>query len=207
MTRPTRRAPTARQSALLEELLALFLAEGFAETTLDDFAARLHCSKSTLYALAPSKEQLALKVVGHFFRVATERIEKRVAAAPDARERIARYLAGAAEELGVASAEFVADVSDFPATRAVYQRNAQAAADRIRAFILEGVADGLFREVHARLVGEMAGWLIEGIQVGVVGARAEVSDAEAFAGLADLLLGGLAPGGRGLNQPETGPEL
>ncbi|MGQ0836979.1 TetR/AcrR family transcriptional regulator [Actinokineospora sp.] len=189
----TRRAPTARQSALLEELLALFLRDGFAESTLDDFAARLHCSKSTLYALAPSKEQLALKVVGHFFRAATERIEKRVATARDARDQIARYLAGAASELGVASARFVADVAAFPPTAAVYQRNAQAAAARIQTFIQQGVVDGLFRDVHARLVGEMAGWLIEGIQTGVLGDRADVSDAEAFAVLADLLLGGLAP--------------
>ncbi|WP_018682602.1 TetR/AcrR family transcriptional regulator [Actinokineospora enzanensis] len=194
MTRSVRRTPTARQSALLDQLLALFLAEGFAEATLDDFAARLRCSKSTLYALAPSKEQLALKVVGQFFRGATERIEKRAATATDARERIARYLAGAAEELGVASPAFVADVAAHAGTRAVYERNAKAAADRIRGFILEGVADGLFRDVHAPMVAEMAGWLIEGIQSGVLGARAEVSDAEAFRVLADLLLGGLSAG-------------
>ncbi|MDQ3405463.1 MAG: TetR/AcrR family transcriptional regulator [Actinomycetota bacterium] len=193
MIRPIRRTPTARQSALLEELLTLFLDDGFAEYTLDDYAARLHCSKSTLYALAPSKEQLALRVVTHFFRVATERIEKQVATAPDARARIASYLTGAAEELSRASAKFVADVHHYPPTGAVYQRNAQAAAARIRTFIQEGVADGLFRDVHARLVGEMAGWLIEGIQTGAIGGRAEVSDAAAFAALQDLLLGGLAP--------------
>ncbi|GLZ43698.1 TetR/AcrR family transcriptional regulator [Actinokineospora sp. NBRC 105648] len=192
MTRPR---PTARHAALLEQLLGLFLAEGFAEATMDDFAARLRCSKSTLYALAPSKEQLALKVVVHFFRTATERIEKRVAGAADARERIATYLAGAAEELGVASPLFVADVAAFPSTRAVYQRNAKAAADRIRAFILEGVADGHFRAVHTTMVAEMAGWLIEGIQSGVLGARAGVSDAVAFSVLADLLLGGLTQAG------------
>ncbi|WP_156757592.1 TetR/AcrR family transcriptional regulator [Actinokineospora pegani] len=194
MTRTTRRAPTARQAALLDELLRLFLAEGFAEATLDDFAARLRCSKSTLYALAPSKEQLAVKVVGQFFRVATERVEDRVARAADARGRVAEYLAGAAEELGVASPRFVADVADFPPTAAIYERNASAAAARIRAFITEGVAEGVFRDVHARLVGEMAGWLIEGIQTGVLAERAGVSDSEAFAGLADLLLGGLEPG-------------
>ncbi|MFD6073446.1 TetR/AcrR family transcriptional regulator, partial [Amycolatopsis lurida] len=52
----SRRQPTARQRALLSELEAVFLAEGFSQFTLDDLAARLHCSKSTLYALAPSKE-------------------------------------------------------------------------------------------------------------------------------------------------------
>ena len=64
----TSRRLTARQRALLADLEALFLAEGFAAFTLDDLAGRLRCSKSTLYALAPSKEQLAVKVVTHFFR-------------------------------------------------------------------------------------------------------------------------------------------
>ncbi|MBM7771637.1 AcrR family transcriptional regulator [Actinokineospora baliensis] len=186
-----RRNPTARQAALLEQLLAIFLADGFAESTLDDFAARLRCSKSTLYALAPSKEQLARKVVGHFFRGATERVEKRVALATDARASIAAYLEGAAAEMAVASPVFIADVAAFAPTRAVYERNAKAAAERIREFIREGVAEGLFRDVHAQLVAEMAGWLIEGIQTGVLGQRAGVSDGEAFTALADLLLDGL----------------
>jgi AcrR family transcriptional regulator len=47
---------TRRQAELLDQLEALFLAEGFARFTLEDLAVRLHCSKSTLYALAGSKE-------------------------------------------------------------------------------------------------------------------------------------------------------
>ena len=176
----------------MAELLALFLREGFAQFTLDDLAARLHCSKSTLYALAPSKEQLARRVVSRFFRDATEHVEKRVATAADARERIAFYLQGAADELTPASPKFLADIAAYAPTQAVYERNAHAAAARIRAFITDGVAEGIFREVHARLFGEMAGWLIEGIQTGVLGRRADVSHAEAFAALSDLLLGGLA---------------
>lgn len=196
MTRAVRPAPTARQAAVLADLLALVLREGFAQFTLDDLAARLHCSKSTLYALAPSKEQLARRAVGQFFRTATERVEKRVAQAGDARERIAFYLLAAAEELKPASERFLADVAAYAPTQAVYERNAKAAAARIREFIQEGVADGIFRDVHARLVGEMAGWLIEGIQTGVLGRRAEVSHAESFAALSDLLLGGLELTGR-----------
>ncbi|WP_051386175.1 TetR/AcrR family transcriptional regulator [Actinokineospora inagensis] len=202
----TRRNPTARQAALLEELLGIFLAEGFADVTLDDFAGRLRCSKSTLYALAPSKEQLSARVVGHFFRGATERIEKRVALAVDARDRIARYLDGCATELGPASPRFVADVSAFAPTRAMYQRNAKAAAARIRGLILDGVAEGLFRDVHAHLVAEMAGWLIEGIQQGVLAERTGESDGVAFAALADLLLVGInrGPGGIDPAEPAAG---
>ena len=66
---------TRRQAELLDQLEELFLAEGFARFTLEDLAVRLHCSKSTLYALAGSKEQLAQRVIKHFFRKATDAVE------------------------------------------------------------------------------------------------------------------------------------
>ncbi|WP_199441185.1 TetR/AcrR family transcriptional regulator [Umezawaea beigongshangensis] len=194
-TSEVRTPPTARQVELLAGLEELFLAEGFARFTLDDLAARLRCSKSTLYSLAASKEQLAVRVVAHYFKATAERVEARVADVADVRERIGGYLSGAAEELRRASPRFIADVAEFAPTRSTYERNARAAADRIRGFVQRGVDDGVFRYVHATLVAEMAGLLIEGIQTGVLTRRAGVTDAEAFAGLADLLLGGLAEPG------------
>ncbi|HEY3711759.1 MAG TPA: TetR/AcrR family transcriptional regulator [Amycolatopsis sp.] len=186
-----RRRPTARQQVLLAELETLFLAEGFAGFTLDDLAARLRCSKSTLYALAPSKEQLAVKVVAHFFRGAAERIEERIDGIDDARKLIGEYLAGVSAHLNRASAAFMTDIAEFAPARDTYQLNSRAAARRIRAFIDKGVADGVFRDVHARLVAEMTGLIVEGIQTGVLGRRTDVSDAEAFTALGELLLGGL----------------
>jgi len=191
-SRTPRRQPTARQRALLSELEALFLAEGFSQFTLDDLAARLHCSKSTLYALAPSKEQLAVKVVAHFFKGAAELLEERIAGIDDARKILGEYLAGISEYLNRASAAFMTDIAEFAPARDAYQLNSRAAAQRIRSFIDRGVTDGVFREVHARLIAEMAGLIIEGIQTGVVGQRAGVTDAEAFTALSELLLGGIA---------------
>ena len=122
------------------------------------------------------------------------RIEQRIAEVSDARKRIGSYLAGAAEELHRASSAFIADVSAFPPTRSTYERNARVAAERIRAFIQQGVRDAVFRDVHATLIAEMVGLLIEGIQTGVLAERAGVSDAEAFTALAELLLDGLQRG-------------
>ena len=187
-----RRQPTARQRALLAELEELFLAEGFAQFTLDELAGRMRCSKSTLYALAPSKEQLAVKVVGHFFKGAAELIEQRVEGIDDAREIIGEYLAGVSEYLNRASATFMADIAEFAPARATYELNSRAAAGRIRSFIAKGVRDGVFRDVHARLIAEMAGLLIKGIQTGMIASRTGVSDADAFTALSELLLGGLA---------------
>lgn len=187
-----RRTPTARQRALLADLERLFLAEGFISFTLHELAARLHCSKSTLYAVAASKEQLATRVVGRFFMGAAEEIERRLVDVDDARVMIETYLAGAAEILSSASPAFIRDMGEFEPTRTAYALNSQAAANRIREFIAKGVADGQFRDVHASLIAEMAGLLVESIQTGDLGRRAGVSDAQAFSALADLLLGGLA---------------
>ncbi|MFD4194519.1 TetR/AcrR family transcriptional regulator [Amycolatopsis thermoflava] len=189
---PGGKALTARQRSLLAELEELFLVEGFVHFTLDDLAAKTHCSKSTLYALAPSKEQLAVRVVAHYFKGAADLLDERTAGIEDAREIIGVYLSGIAEYLNRASPAFMRDINDFAPARAAYELNSRAAAAKIRSFIAKGVADGVFREVHATLIAEMAAVLVEAIQTGVVGSRTGVSDAEAFTALSELLLGGLA---------------
>lgn len=183
---------SARRAELLDRLRDLFLAEGFARFTLDDLAARLRCSKSTLYTLASSKEQLAVRVVGHYFKGATARIEAEVAGVVDLRLRMSAYLAAAAESLRPASREFIRDMADNAATRATYEANARAAADQIRSYIGEGVRAGVFREVHAAFVAEMVSRTIVGIQRGEFGERTGLSDAEAFAALSQFLVGGLS---------------
>lgn len=187
----TRPAVHARRANLLDRLCDLFLAEGFAHFTLDDLAARLRCSKSTLYTLAGSKEQLAVRVVGHYFKCATASIEARVSGMADVRARIRVYLEAASEALLPASRRFIEDMAANPATRATYEANARAAADRIRSDVKEGVRDGVFREVDAALVGEMVGLTIAAIQRGEIGERTGLSDAEAFAALSQFLVGGL----------------
>ena len=185
------RRPTARQRALLAELEELFLAKGFAAFTLDDLAAQLSCSKSTLYTLAASKEQLATLVVRRFFKGAARTIEQHIEGMTDAREVIATYLAGVSDQLRRPSAEFMRDIAAFAPARAEYESNSHAAAERISSFIADGVRDGVFREVHATLIAQLVGVLIEAIQAGTVAERAGVSDAEAYTALAELLLDGL----------------
>lgn len=184
-----------RRAELLDRLCGLFLAEGFAHFTLDDLAAHLHCSKSTLYTLAGSKEQLAVRVVGHFFKTSTAGIEHAVSGEPDVRTRMRRYLEAAAEHLRPASRQFIDDMAANSATRASYESNARAAADRIRGYIREGVREGAFREVHAAFVAELVSTTIGAIQRGEIAERTGLTDAEAFDELSSFLLGGLSEPG------------
>src|ERR687894_372906 len=93
---------TRRQAELLDQLEELFLGEGFARFTLDDLAVRLHCSKSTLYALAESKERLASRVIRHFFRKATEAVEAQTVTETDPARRVTAYLSAVARALAPA---------------------------------------------------------------------------------------------------------
>jgi AcrR family transcriptional regulator len=183
---------TPRRDQLFDELVELLLAEGFAHLTLDDLAARLHCSKRTLYALAGSKEQLVRAAVVRFFKAATERVEAAVRVAEDAPGRVGGYLRAVAEELAPASPAFFDDVAGFAPAAEVYRRNTRIAARRVRELVDAGVADGSFRAVHAAFVADVVTGVMVRIQQRQVAASTGLSDAEAYTNLAELVLHGLA---------------
>lgn len=184
----TSRRRTARQVELLDRLVALMAAEGFSHLTLDDLAERLRCSKTTLYALAPTKSELVVEVVKQYFRAAVPTVEARVAEAADPVARVEAYLAAVGDYLTPLSRAFMEDLSSFRPAAAVYRQNTAAAAARIRELIAEGVDAGAFREVHAAFVGEIVATAMFEIQRGEMFARLEMSDAEAYAELASLVV-------------------
>ena len=180
---------TRRREELFDNLLALFLAEGFAHLTLDEIAARLHCSKSTLYTLAASKDELVRRVSVHFFKRATAAVEAKLAHART--ERVAAYLTAVGDELAVASDVFMADLSANAGAREVYEGNTRSAAARVRQLIEEGVAAGTYRDVHASFAGDLIATMMVRIQQRGVRDATGLSDAEAYAELAALLTYGL----------------
>ncbi|MCW2840676.1 MAG: TetR family transcriptional regulator, partial [Aeromicrobium sp.] len=109
----TTSAAGGRTATLLEAMIEIVLAEGFMDLQMSDLAARLNCSKSTLYAIAPSKEQLLVSIVRTFFRRATGRVEDAVDPTAPPVERIDAYLTAVATELAPASPRFFADLERF----------------------------------------------------------------------------------------------
>lgn len=182
---------TARRDELFDALLALFLAEGFAHLTLEDIAGRLRCSKGTLYTLAGSKEQLVHAVTVHFFRRATDDVEKQIAEVAGARDRITAYLTAVGVALSSASDEFMADLAAFGPARTVYERNTAIAARRVGELIAEGVAAQEFRDVHAAFAADLATAMMVRIQQGGVRAATGLDDAAAYRELAAILTAGI----------------
>jgi AcrR family transcriptional regulator len=179
---------TNRQTQLRDALVDLVLAQGFSHLTMDQFAARLNCSKRTLYALASSKEQLAVLAVRHFFRRATEQVETAIARTRAPAKRVTRYLEAVAEALRPATRAFRDDIADFRPATEIYEQNTLAAAHRVRELIDEGTRAGAFRRVHAAFVGEVVTATMRRITSGEIAEATGLSDAEAYSELAQLVV-------------------
>jgi AcrR family transcriptional regulator len=185
-------AMTRRRAVLFDRLLALFLAEGFLQFTVEDLSTRLRCSKTTLYALAPSKEQLARAAIIHFFRGVADGVEGKVAEVADPQLRVVRYLTAVSEELAPASTAFYRDLELFEPGRVIYEQNTELAAGRVRQLIAAGVESGAFRNVHAAFVSDTIASCITRIGRGHVTMATGLDAAQAYRELADLVLHGIS---------------
>lgn len=182
----------SRHEQLLDELCALVLAEGFRHLTLAELAARLRCSKSTLYSLGQTKEQVMVHAVRHFFRAATGQVERDLQRAIESSEDpIVAYLRAIATALRPASAAFMDDVARHQAAREVYERNTVAAAERVVSLIAMGVLADEYREVHAAFVADLVTATMQRINSGAVFTATGLRDAQAYDQLAELVLDGI----------------
>ncbi|MDN5770106.1 MAG: TetR/AcrR family transcriptional regulator [Microlunatus sp.] len=179
---------TSRQFQLRDQLLELFLDEGFAHLTLDDLAGRLECSKRAFYVLADSKEQLTIRIVRYFFKRATAEVEIAISRTRTPPARVTRYLEAVALALRPAGPQFRRDLSRNALTHELYEQNTAAAADRVRELIDEGIGAGAFRNVSAAFVGEVVTATMRRITSGEIGQATGLDDAKAYAELARLVL-------------------
>lgn len=187
-TTPLTPRSRARRDEVLAQLRELFLAEGFRDLTIADLAERLRCSRTTLYLVAGSKEQIVVATVRSYFKAAAESIERRLRAEPDPVARLRVYLDAVAEELSPASPAFHRDVATFPPAREVYRQNTEYAAQRVRALIDEGAVAGRLRQVNAAFIGAVVGEVMTAIQRGSISATTGLDDSAAYRQLADLLV-------------------
>ncbi|MYR06620.1 TetR family transcriptional regulator [Gordonia sp. SID5947] len=182
---------TRRRGDLFDALLRLLLSEGFAHLGVAELASALRCSKSTLYTLAGSKEQLVVKTVTHFFRTATDQVEGRVAEEVDARAKVITYLIAVGDALAPASDAFMTDLHAYEPTRELYERNTAAATVRVNELISAGVATGVFRDVDAAFAADLAASMMSRIQRREVALTTGLDDAAAYRQLASILTRGI----------------
>jgi AcrR family transcriptional regulator len=144
-----------RAEELLTSLEEILLNEGFARLTVGDMAARLRCSRRTIYELAPSKHELVLLVLERFFAGIRDTAQLRTAQGGDPGVLIYEYL-----QPGVRAAErmkpaMVTDIDRWVPSRRLWQSHIRLRVEGLRRLVELGVESGAFKQVHAHLVAEM----------------------------------------------------
>jgi AcrR family transcriptional regulator len=183
--------PSPRGEQILDRLEEIFFGEGFRRVTVGELAARLHCSRATLYALAPSKEELFLRVLDRVLgRI--RRLGRRAAAEQsDVRGRIVAYLSPGMSEMQAASGVFLADIASLPAAREILESHQRTRREEMGAIIDEGIGRGAFRGVHTRLVAEVMMVAIQRVMDPQLLVENRLSAGEAIGEIEDLFLHGL----------------
>jgi AcrR family transcriptional regulator len=181
-----------RRESLIRRIQQVVLADGFATMTVDGLAARLSCSKSTLYALAPTKESLVALAVRRFLEDVSFTTEQAVAAETDPVRRLATYLTAVGAEMSRMSRDCFEDLGANESTRAIYLSHEAAITGRITELVQHGIAARAFRRVDARFVADAVSLLIDGIQWGRLLEGTDMSPGDAYTALKDFVLHAVA---------------
>ncbi len=139
-----------RHREVLDGLEALLRAGELAPLTIGALAARLECSRRTLYELAPSKDQLFVLTLDRFMhrigREAVAAIEPDAPASTQLRQYVTTNLGYAFR-----SAAYD-DLADVPGTRRVLDRHYRFAATILQRIVARGMEQGEFRPVEPSVV-------------------------------------------------------
>lgn len=181
--------PISKRSAeTLEAFEALILAEGFARLNVSEIAARLKCSKRTLYELAPSKKALVLKALDNFFSRIRQEAGHLAESAQDPERQVYEYLevgARAAERLSQA---VVADIHEWEPARTLWREHISLRIDGMCRIIDNGVKAGVFREVLPAFVAEIVFASINRLREPDFSDSTGLTISEAFHDLYEMLL-------------------
>lgn len=140
----------ARHRQVLDGLEQLLLDGELAASTIGALAARLECSRRTLYELAPSKDQLFLLALDRFMhRIGREALESIDPAATPAAQ-LRQYVTADVRYAFQAAA--YDDLSDVPGARRLLDRHLRFAATVIERLVENGIELGAFRALEPSVV-------------------------------------------------------
>ena len=160
----TEAALSPRHNALVEQLETLVRRNGFGDLGIGEIARELRCSRSTLYAIAPSKEQLFLLVVDRLFRDIESAAEAAAEREREPAPRVEAFLAAGLEEVRGIAPRLIDEIAAHPAGRIRMAEFQRSSSGKLRVLIEEGIAAGVFHPVNATLAAELLDATVTRIQ-------------------------------------------
>ena len=150
---------TARQWELLDELNELVVAEGLADLTMAQIAARVNCSLRTLYGIAPSKDELVLAVVDRrLHRIGRRAIGSLDPSLPPL-EVLRSYLRAVNEAVQPETSSFSRDFANTPGARRLLDSHEDYVIAVTRSLLERAVAEGDAPPVDTAALAHVLGGL------------------------------------------------
>jgi AcrR family transcriptional regulator len=186
------RHPTPRLAELLDGLEEVFQKEGFRKVTISELAARMCCSRRTLYEVAASKEEIFVVILGRLLaRIRAMGDEALEAGTSDPGAQLEAFLTPGFTQTLNASTAFFADIESLPAARRMMEQHQAARVERVRRIIEGGVRRGRLRRVSPYLVSEVGRVVARRLKEPEFLREASLSAGEAFREWTRILLYGL----------------
>jgi AcrR family transcriptional regulator len=145
---------SSRQEQVLDVVETVFLREGIRGVRIGELAAEAACSRSTLYEIAPSREELLLLVLDRMLRRIMRRGAEAIDAAHDPVDRVRAMLTSGALDFATLGPQFLEAVQQHPPSRRLFDRRVGEGRDALEALIEDAVRAGRFRPVNAAVVAE-----------------------------------------------------
>lgn len=181
----------SRAARTLDTIEEIFLTEGFRRVSVGELAARLRCSRRTLYELAASKEDLFLMVLDRFLERIRRQGEAAAAAAPDPAARIEAYLAPGIREVARTRNILFSDIAGFLPAKRMLDDHQRRRMEGVRKIVVDGTRHGVFRGLDPYLVAEVFTHAYRRVSQPDFLAAANFSMTEAYGELSRLLRHGL----------------
>lgn len=185
------------QEEFLSDLFELFRVEGVSDLTVGEIARRLSCSRSRLYSVAETKEDLFLVVARRHLNSLLEESDTLRAREGDVVETITQYLDIGVRASALLGVPFLRDLDASRQGRRLFDSYQEKRGHGLAKLVERGVAQGVFHPRHATLVAEILMGGALRIRRTRFLARAGLTLEEAFSEFYELLLHGLMKPGRG----------
>lgn len=138
----------SRAGELISGLEEIFVREGFRRLTIGELATRLHCSRRSLYELAPGKNQLFVLVLDRVLRRIDDAGRAAASETLPFEERVTAFIEPGIVELRGASAAFFADIAGLPAARDRLASHQEGRKVQLEKLLAAGMRAKAFRKLH-----------------------------------------------------------
>ena len=191
LSREAEQELSARQLELLAELEAQMLQGGLAQLTMAELAARLGCSLRTLYAIAPSKDELLLTVIDRRLRrIGRAAVDALDPALPPI-DALRAYLHAAHEAVQPESLLLSADMAKVPGAQRLFDAHAGYLMAVTEKLLDRAVEEGQIAPLDTAAMAHVLGGLGREFARPEVAEIAEASPKETADAIAEVILQGL----------------